>query len=99
MINDNNNNNNTPVGCFKCKNKCDLCKYHLVENKVFHSACTGRFYSIRQDLNCKLKTGSANLNFLCNFSQLPQCLILACLLGGGGGRESLMVEACRAYLA
>ena len=27
-----------------------------------------------------MKTGSANLNFLCNFSQLPQCLILACLL-------------------
>ena len=44
-----------------------------------------------------MKTGSANLNFLCNFSQLPQCLILACLLGGGG--ESLMAEACRAYLA
>ena len=42
-----------------------------------------------------MKTGSANLNFLCNFSQLPQCLILACLLGG----ESLMAEACRAYLA
>ena len=27
-----------------------------------------------------MKTGPANLNFLCNFSQLPQCLILACLL-------------------
>ena len=43
-----------------------------------------------------MKTGSANLNFLCNFSQLPQCLILACLLGVG---ESLIAEACRAYLA
>ena len=32
-----------------------------------------------------MKTGSANLSFLCNFSQLPQCLILACLLGVGGG--------------
>lgn len=48
-------NNNTLVGCFKCKNKCDLCKSYLVENKVFHSACTGRFYSIRQDLNCRSK--------------------------------------------
>ena len=27
-----------------------------------------------------MKTRSANLNFLCNFSQLPQCLILAFLL-------------------
>ena len=31
-----------------------------------------------------MKTGSTNLNFLCNFSRLPQCLMLACLLGGGG---------------
>ena len=47
--------NNTPVGCFKCKNKCDLCKHYLVENKIFHSACTGRFYSIRQDVHCRSK--------------------------------------------
>ena len=48
-------NNNTPVGCFKCKSKCDLCKNYLVENKISHSACTGCFYSIRQELNCRSK--------------------------------------------
>ena len=28
---------------------------YLVENKIFHSACTGRFYSIRQDVHCRSK--------------------------------------------
>ena len=39
-------------------------------------------YSILNDEHIPgvMKTGSANLNFLCNFSQLPQCLILTCLL-------------------
>ena len=43
------------MGCFKCSNKCDLCKNYLVGNKIFHSACTGRFYSIRQELKCRSK--------------------------------------------
>ena len=49
------NNNNTPTVCFKCRSKCDLRENYLVENKIFHSACTDRFYSIRQELNCKSK--------------------------------------------
>ena len=50
-----NNNDNSVTGCWKCNSKCDLCKNYLKEGKIFHSAFTNRFYSIRQNLNCKSK--------------------------------------------
>ena len=50
-----NNNDNSATGCFKCNKKCDLCKNFLKENKIFYSACTNRYYNIRQHLDCKSK--------------------------------------------
>lgn len=49
------NVNELLTGCFKCKGKCDLCMNYFRESRVFHSACTDRFYTIRQHLNCKSK--------------------------------------------
>ena len=42
-------------GCFKCSEKCDLCKNYLREDKNFYSARTDRYYTIRQHLDCKSK--------------------------------------------
>ena len=49
------NNDHSATGCFKCSKKCDLCKNFLKENKIFYSACTDHYYTIRQHLDCKSK--------------------------------------------
>ena len=50
-----NNHDNSVTGCCKCNSKCDLCKNYFKGSKIFHSACTNRFYTIRHNLNCKSK--------------------------------------------
>ena len=50
-----NNHDNSVTGCCKCNSKCDLCKNYFKESKIFHNACTNRFYTIRKNLNCKSK--------------------------------------------
>ena len=49
------NNDHSARGCFKCSKKCDLCKNFLKEDKIFYSARTDRYYTIRQHLDCKSK--------------------------------------------
>ena len=49
------NNDHSATGCFKCSKKCDLCKNFLKEDKIFYSARTDRYYTIRQHLGCKSK--------------------------------------------
>ena len=49
------NNDHSATGCFKCSKKCDLCKNFLKEDKIFYSARTDGYYTIRQHLGCKSK--------------------------------------------
>ena len=49
------NNGHSAAGCFKCNKKCDLCKNYFKEDKIFYSARTDRYYTIRQHLDCKSK--------------------------------------------
>ena len=48
-----NNHDNSVTVCCKCNSKCDFCKNYFKESKIFHSAFTNRFYTIRQNLNYK----------------------------------------------
>ena len=49
------NNDHSATGCFKCSKKCDLCSNFLKEDRVFYSARTDRYYTLRQHLDCKSK--------------------------------------------
>ena len=49
------NNDHSATGCFKYSKKSDLCKNFLKEDKIFYSARTDRYYTIRQHLDCKSK--------------------------------------------
>ena len=39
-------------GCFKCKNKCDMCNNYLVETQRFKSFQSNKTYTIRPNLTC-----------------------------------------------
>ena len=49
---ENNNANLGVVGFIKCKRKCDLWTYYLVESDRFTSLTTERFYKIKQAQYC-----------------------------------------------